>query len=129
MEAVFILQTFIETIRNCCVASEAYCLSTANSDFRPLADQIGKCLESAPQPLPVEGRVGLRDGQNQCAVFVAERRLVDDTRHAYREHMGRSDGRAKDSGPALNPLADEAAKPVGKLSAVILGVLVAVEDR
>src|SRR5260221_2700429 len=115
MEAVFILRPCVENIRNCCVASEAYCLSTANSDLGSLAYQIGKSLEPASQPFPVEGSVSLRDGQNEGAVFVAKRCLVDDAGHPDREHMGSPDRRANYPGPALNALADQAAQSVGEL--------------
>ncbi len=129
MEAVFILPTFAKTIRNCYDASEAYCLSTANSDLCPLADQIGHSLEPAPQPFPIKGRISRRKGQNEGAIFVAERRLVDDAGHTDREHMGGPDRGANDPGPALHALADEASQPVRELSSIIVGRLVAVEDR
>jgi hypothetical protein len=54
MEAVFILGNLVETIRNCCVASEAYCLSTDKSDLRALANQFSEQAEAPAQAFTIE---------------------------------------------------------------------------
>jgi hypothetical protein len=84
----------------------------AYSDFGFFADEVRQYIESAAQSLAIKCRIGWRDGQNQCSVFERQRRLINDAGHANGQHVRGPQRCSDDPSPPLNPLADEAAKPL-----------------
>ena len=129
MEAVFILQACVRTLSEF-LASQARrtALSAAYSDFPLFANEISQDLETAPEPFAIESRISSRDRQDERAIFVRKRGLVDNAGHPYRQHVGGANRGSDNPSPALNALVDEGAQPIGKLLGIVFRCFMAMKD-